>query len=259
MIVASESYVTRHSGSALPLSVACPCYISRSILQNPKKKLARNASSIILTIRKYTNVDMTICNSEVSNMSKAHMVVLGFLNNEPMYGYKIGQMVSEQRFSIWGGIKLPSIYKALQTLESGDYICGQQIAEGNNPPRTVFSLCPKGKEYLRKLLYKSLSGEQDSPHEFWIALSFSNRVFTKQEMLKIIDRRLSLINDIETMHKAPHCSEFIEHGAAPFGMKHLKALGTRFHRDVILTLNELRDDIVQDRLSDSFISEGGLS
>jgi len=187
------------------------------------------------------------------------MVVLGFLNNEPMYGYRIGQMVSEQRFSIWAGIKLPSIYKALQTLESGAYICGQQIAEGNNPPRTVFSLCPKGREYLRKLLYKSLTGEQDSPHEFWIALSFSNRIFTKQEMLQVIDKRLSMITEIEIMHKTPHCSEFMKTGVDPFAMKHLKALGTRFHQDVILTLEELKEDIVQDRLSESFISEGEIT
>jgi len=191
-------------------------------------------------------------------MSKAHMVVLGFLNNEPMYGYKIGQLVSEQMFSLWAGIKLPSIYKALQTLESGDYICGEQIAEGNNPPRTVFSICPKGREYLRKLLYKVLTGDKESPHEFWVALSFSNRVFTKKEMLQIIDRRLQLLSEVIKLHQTPHCSPFLKHGGTAFGQQHIMALGARFHKDVTLTLEELKDDILQDRLTENFITEGDL-
>ena len=90
-------------------------------------------------------------------MSKAHLVVLGFVHKRPMYGYLIGQIVEEQKFPVWAGIKLPSIYKAMQTLEEKKYISGEQVSEGNNPPRTVYSLTPAGDKYFHELVENYLN------------------------------------------------------------------------------------------------------
>jgi DNA-binding PadR family transcriptional regulator len=37
-------------------------------------------------------------------MSKPQLVVLSFLKRQPMYGYKIGQIVEEMKMSVWAGI-----------------------------------------------------------------------------------------------------------------------------------------------------------
>lgn len=187
-------------------------------------------------------------------MTKAHLVVLGFLNTQPMYGYKIGQIVSERKFTVWSGIKLPSIYKAMQTLENTKHISGKEVSEGNNPPRTVYTITEKGKKYLREMLILALKDENETPQSFWQALSFTNHIFTKDEMIMIIDKRIHFFAELPAKEDVKRCTEMIESGKAPFVHKHLVDLGERFRRVQIKTLREVRDSISSDQYDDYFIS-----
>ena len=112
-------------------------------------------------------------------MSRLHLMLLGFINNKPMYGYEILNTIAEKKMDIWIGIKPPSVYNALKILENKKYINGKQITEGNNPPRTVYEITTLGKNYLTKLI-KINSRNFMEGHEFWFAISFSQLILTKK-------------------------------------------------------------------------------
>ena len=191
-------------------------------------------------------------------MAKPQLVVLGFLSKKPMYGYQIGQIVEDMKLHIWAGIKLPSIYKALQTLESRKFIRGEQVTEGNNPPRTVFHLNPKGAKLLREMVLEELFNPLLLPQDWWMVLSFSQDAITKNELMNALDKRLDLVKSINKNEKHSKCMAMLENGELPFVMQHIFNLGNRHHKAEQLSLQELRDDITSGKHEDFFCSEGDL-
>ncbi len=189
-------------------------------------------------------------------MSKVHMVVLGFLNNQPMHGYQIGQIISERKFLVWTGIKLPSIYKAMQTLEAKHYISGQELTEGNNPPRKVYTLTPSGRCYLHELLSKAISEELDTPQDFWTAISFANNIFSKSEMLELIGKYKAFLNTLTRLGAMKHCDEILSGCRAPFAHQHLFDLGDRIKDVQLKTIEELENAIKENKYEDYFLNEG---
>ena len=51
------------------------------------------------------------------------LLVLWLLDNEPMSGYDIKQMLQTMDAKRWGGVLIGSIYYALKKLEKNEYIC----------------------------------------------------------------------------------------------------------------------------------------
>jgi len=189
-------------------------------------------------------------------MAKPQLVVLGFLTKRPMYGYQIGQIVEEMKLHVWAGIKLPSIYKALQTLESEGYIRGEQVTEGNNPPRTVFHVNPKGTELLHKMILEELMNTDLTPMDWWMVVSFSLKAVTKSEMLRALNQRIDMVKSISNREKAGICQTRVEDKELPFIMNHIFELGKRHHSAELKTLQELMDDILSGGHDDFFIREG---
>lgn len=189
-------------------------------------------------------------------MAKPQLVVLGFLAKKPMHGYQIGQIVEEMKLHIWAGIKLPSIYKALQTLESRKFIRGEQVTEGNNPPRTVFHVNPKGLKLLREMILEELVNHDLLPMDWWMLVSFSQKAVTKAELLHALDKRLELVKSISKNERKSKCDELLETGELPFVMRHIQSLGSRHHKAESQTLTELRDDILSGSHDEFFLSEG---
>lgn len=172
-------------------------------------------------------------------MAKPQLVVLGFLKKKPMYGYRIGQIVEEMQLSVWGGIKLPSIYKALQNLEEREMIRGQQEVEGNNPPRTVYHLTEKGHRLLRQLVLEELQKSGLTPQEWWLVLSFSWQAITRREMLEAVTRRNEMLCGPLPAQKEEHCKAMMDNGDLPEVMHHIFRLGMRHMEVERTTLREL--------------------
>ncbi len=177
-------------------------------------------------------------------MSKAHLVVLGFVNRKPMYGYEIIQIIVKKKLNIWANIKLPSIYKAMQVLEEKGYLLGKQETEGNNPPRTVYSLTESGKEYYNKVLLSFIEESSEQHHQFWFALSLLDKELSKKDFLKILWNRLQFIERIIDKHK---CEEmrpvgFKDIDNPPFVYKHMLKLGD----NIIKTELEVLKDLIKD-------------
>ncbi|PKN71147.1 MAG: hypothetical protein CVU50_10475 [Candidatus Cloacimonetes bacterium HGW-Cloacimonetes-3] len=190
-------------------------------------------------------------------MSKAHMVVLSFISEKPMHGYQIGQIVDQFLLPRLAGITLPAIYKAIQTLEKNKCIRGEEMREGNNPPRMVFHLNPKGRKYLAEIVRGYLKEDKKLGHEWWFTLMFAKGVMEKQELLALINKRISSIKEFGHMKKErKDCHGMMDMDKLPFIHKHLMALGDRYATMELQSLQELYDDIATGNHDNFFLSEG---
>jgi len=130
-------------------------------------------------------------------MSKVHITVLGLLNERPMHGYELQQVVRERHLDAWAGVNPNSVYKAIQALQNKGFIDGREETEGNNPPRTVFSIKETGHQELTKLVEYFLD-KPPHPPDFWLGVAFGLGVLSKRRMLDFINRH---IEEVETRHR----------------------------------------------------------
>lgn len=185
-------------------------------------------------------------------MSKAHMIVLGFLNEMPMYGYRIGQIVESKKFSVWTGIKLPSIYKAMQILEQKGFIEGEQKVEGNNPPRTVYSLNSKGKEYLTELVGSFLKSTDSVDRDFWLALSFARQILTRSQLTAALQARILMINEHLGSNFACKCEDMIKEKKIPIIHRHLVKIGDSGFQVELQVMHDLLEQMNTAEYDDFF-------
>jgi len=176
-------------------------------------------------------------------MNKADMVVLGFLRRKPMYGYELIQWLKKHYLDEWAEIKMPSVYKAMQRLETQGCIDGKKLTEGNNPPRTVYKITERGEELFIKTLRHFTTFDLNSKN-FWLAISFMNHGFTRTEFLEILKNRKEKIHyHIEqhsNMHKDPEKSKDWFH--IPYYIKILMNMGERMHRYELEALDLLLEE-----------------
>ena len=181
-------------------------------------------------------------------MAVTDMIALGFLNIKPMYGYEIIKFAKDVGFDEWGGIKMPSIYKALNRLEDKGMITVEEITEGNNPTKRVFSSNEKGVKHFRSIIKKQMSDLSKSSVEFYIALSFLYKSVTKQFFMEVLDKR------IEKCHK--HLNDHKEgmDPRAPFYGVILFETGTKHMEIELETLQRLKDEIEGEKNDEVFLS-----
>jgi DNA-binding PadR family transcriptional regulator len=192
-------------------------------------------------------------------MSKPKLVVLGFLNRAPMHGYQIGQTAEKFGLPAWAGIKLPSIYKALQELEASKHIRGEQVTEGNNPPRTVFHLNATGRKLLSELILQNLTSETTNSQDWWLALSFSWHTITRKQLEDAIHIRLERMTRMNAQMEESLCRKMLDSGEMPFVHGHIMQLGVNHHKVELKTLQELLDDVRSDKHEDYYTQQGDIS
>ena len=191
-------------------------------------------------------------------MSKAHMIVLNFLNRRPMYGYQIGQIVEQQRMPAWSGVKLAAIYKSMQNMEQQRYIKGEEQREGNNPPRTVYKITAKGREYLRQLIKKALDDVNSFPTDWWMALSMARNSISKADLLESLEHRLEHLSKVK-MNKCKESEHFKETNDVdrPFMFEEAMNLGRLWIKDEIKVLENLKQAINEGKYDGCFDVSGG--
>lgn len=159
-------------------------------------------------------------------MAKLHLVVLGYLNKKPMYGYQIGHTVTEHKFLIGSDVKLPSIYKALQVLEARELISGEEVSDGNNPPRTVFTITPAGKLHLKNLIVDTIMDKSDVQIEFfWAVIGASNYLFRKNELMDLISYHKNRLLTFPTIIEVREMIALEDPAMTPIGGEQMIQLG----------------------------------
>ena len=83
-------------------------------------------------------------------------IVLALLSARPAYGYEITAWLREQGFS---DIAEGTVYALLVRIEQRGFVDVEKVPSELGPPRKVYSLNPRGREYLG---------------EFWKTWSFLN-------------------------------------------------------------------------------------
>ena len=189
-------------------------------------------------------------------MSKPKLVVLGCLTRAPMYGYQIGHVTETLGLPVWAGIKLPSIYKALQDLDASQHIEGEQVTEGNTPPRTVFHINAKGRKFLAEMVRQNLISAKISSQDWWLTLSFAWQTVSREFLAQAIEARLERIDQSKTKADQSRCQDLLAEGGLPFVHSHILNLGMRHHRVEQKTLRELLVDIRGQADNDFFIPKG---
>lgn len=189
-------------------------------------------------------------------MSKPKLVVLGFLNRAPMYGYQIGHVTERFGLPVWAGIKLPSIYKALQDLDASHHIRGEQVTGGNNPPRTVYNINAKGREFLAEMVRQNLSSTKISAQDWWLTLSFAWQTVSREFLAEAIRERLANLKRSKAEANDSGCQELLEEGKLPFVHSHILNLGLRHHRVEQTTLKELLAEVIAGSNEEFFTTKG---
>ncbi len=128
-------------------------------------------------------------------MSKAEIVVLGFLNECPMHGYELISEIKQHGMDQWAQVKQAAVYKALGRLSDKAYIEGKLIQEGNYPARTVYSVTPTGLNYFVTLVHNFLEKFSPRPWDFWLVLTFSCGAVEKEFLRKVVLKRLEKVNE----------------------------------------------------------------
>ncbi|MCD4829194.1 MAG: PadR family transcriptional regulator [Candidatus Cloacimonetes bacterium] len=172
-------------------------------------------------------------------MSKIHLTALGLLNERPMHGYELKQVVCERHLDQWADVNPNSVYKALQALQGKGFIEGSEETEGNNPPRTVFSLTPEGRQELAKLVRHFLK-ESSHPHDFWLGVAFVLRVMTKRELLATISQRIDSMEQHQQSHRKHLRKVLAENPDLPFNWLTLIKMGDSMMKTHIACLRDLR-------------------
>jgi len=175
-------------------------------------------------------------------MSVTDLIILGYLNKQSMHGYEILTAVKQSNLHIRIGIKLPSIYKCFPRLEKLNYICGEQITEGNNPPRRVFTITEQGKESLHQTIKEYLTNVKNERHEFWLAMVFMERTLSRQEFVDAINQRINNI-DRKLQKTRKGKSTTYPDNVIPFNIRAMLKMGNAVSEAELKVLKDILSDI----------------
>jgi PadR family transcriptional regulator PadR len=91
-------------------------------------------------------------------------IVLAILTGRPAYGYEITAWLREQGFS---DIAEGTVYALLIRIEQRGFVDVEKVPSEKGPPRKVYSLNARGREYLEEFwrTWSFLAGRLEQLHE----------------------------------------------------------------------------------------------
>jgi len=102
--------------------------------------------------------------------------LLGFLAEQPMHGYEIGQRLSQAaRLGLVWRLKQSRLYALLTRLEERGYIDYTMEFQDSRPPRKVYALTPEGEVALDAWLHAPVEHGRDFRLEFLAKLYFAQK------------------------------------------------------------------------------------
>ncbi|MCF7920433.1 MAG: PadR family transcriptional regulator [Candidatus Cloacimonetes bacterium] len=124
-------------------------------------------------------------------MSKTHMVVLGVLNERPMYTYEFKQIIEERGYEHWAGIQMRSVYKAMESLVGSGYLYSTRKIHPNTSFVNIYEVNDCGREYLQKLVEKAFYSRVGQV-DIWLAIAFMFAT-TREFALTALRKRRELL------------------------------------------------------------------
>ena len=127
---------------------------------------------------------------------------------QSQHGYQINEFI-ERNLSAITDMKKPTAYATLDKLSREGYIEVRMEQEGNRPPRKVYSINDKGREYFYQLLMDNLSSVESVNYQGDIGLMFIDHLPLKDAAASLEIRLEKSRKLVEVMAMTP------DHGATP--------------------------------------------
>lgn len=97
--------------------------------------------------------------------------ILGALMKRPMHGYDIHKFLSSALGVVWY-VGMSNMYGMLKKLESDGYVRSAMETDGKRPPKRVFVISEKGKEFFTDWISGPVDSIRDLRVEFIAKLFF---------------------------------------------------------------------------------------
>jgi len=120
-----------------------------------------------------------------------NLVILGFLNEEPLHGYQIRKKIRES-FGFYTGFTPQSIYYSLKKLEKNNFLKKRKEKIGARPEREIYEITEKGKEEFHRLMGKNLEQLYRPFFNIDIGIYFLKNISRKKFIEKIEKQERSL-------------------------------------------------------------------
>jgi PadR family transcriptional regulator PadR len=128
-------------------------------------------------------------------VSKVEVVVLGLLDEEPLYGYGVLERFRARSMGFWTEVGKASVYQALRRLESGGAVAGRAQEGSDGPDRRVYKITKAGRDRLRAGLAERVGTLEPFETNAGVALGFSH-LLPAAESRKAIDARELAVRDL---------------------------------------------------------------
>jgi DNA-binding PadR family transcriptional regulator len=128
-------------------------------------------------------------------MSKNELVVLGLLNQKPMYGYRLHHEIETTGMEVWAEVNLSSIYNALNRLEQNRMVRAKRERPGKMPERSVYHITRKGKERLTSLLERTLGDKRIQPANLMLGIFFI-RGLPKRKAIGFVKSKMQVMQKL---------------------------------------------------------------
>ena len=141
------------------------------------------------------------------------LVILGLLQNHPMYGYELKSMI-EDHMADWTSIAFGSIYFALNKLsEEGLIVKVATEQEGNRPSRTIYEITDEGRMEFMTLLRRQWTEMKQEYYDFDIALFFQEYLSTA-EIISMMNGKIKGL-EAAIKHLESHRAESLTNTEVP--------------------------------------------
>ena len=115
-------------------------------------------------------------------LPSTYLAVLSIIANGAEYGYEINNIINDYGYHEWVELRFSSVYKALTELEKREFIEGKKTDDTLQPSKKTYRLTRRGREVLRKQIFKCLSDPPRPKTIFDLGLSAMN-LLSKDEAL----------------------------------------------------------------------------
>jgi DNA-binding PadR family transcriptional regulator len=128
-------------------------------------------------------------------VSKVEVVVLGLLDEEPLYGYDLLERFRARSMGFWVEVGRASVYQSLHRLEASGFISGRERDGSTAPDRRVYRITKAGKTRLREGLRERFEDLRPYETEAGTALGFLGSL-SAVDTRKAFNARETAVNDL---------------------------------------------------------------